>query len=702
MSSSRSSSSPVSRQRLHRVVRHALAPVERDTLGIRAPALINLPLPIPTLPIVAGVLTDLIAGLPGPSSTVTPPGNTPTTPASTPTTAAQPPSTSTAGSGSASSGSGAGSSGSGSGAGSSSGSGTGSSSGSGSSTGSGSGTGSGTGTGSSAGSVSGSGSGSGSSSGSGSASSSGSDSSNNTPPASGSGSGSGPGSGAASGSSSSSSSSPASGGSGSGNAIASGASTGSSTSGAAATGATGTGSSASSASLSGTAGGSSAADQGSVASSKQGSSLVNVVSNPDSGVSSAAVAHPTGSTSYFVQGSKTIAVVGTVTFSDGLPTSSATVGSSGGTTGSNGSPNGGTSAGNTPARGTPKFVYPLVGVVGTIIVIASILSFFRRRAVHKRQERRKWWSSANWTEQPRDSGVATVGRASSSRSIRSSFGTAFDHSEFSLQIDDNAPAVPPMVEIRGGPATVPKGDSSLGGRALSPISPVSPSSPSNPVALLISIENSNVFSDQNRRVSAGSLTSTTSSNAQFLTYDRPANNQLVTPDLVVTPMSVRPFSPSESFAFPAPPRERRSNAWTGTGSLRVSTSMPILGRSSLAAEDAFAGEHRQGEASSLTDNPFADPAAIAAATAFDAVETVSRPFAQTLQDEITVQTGDKVKVLAIYDDGWAMVDKLAPGGERAEMGLIPVDCMRRTEETVAAFVEKKRLSAVNATGYAAM
>ncbi|KAF7348132.1 hypothetical protein MSAN_01766000 [Mycena sanguinolenta] len=287
------------------------------------------------------------------------------------------------------------------------------------------------------------------------------------------------------------------------------------------------------------------------------------------------------------------------------------------------------------------------------------------------------------------------------------FGTTFDHSEFSITFDDNVPALPPMVEIRGGPATVPKGDSSSSGNGqpLSPISPISPRSPAVPVSLLVSIENSNVYSDANRRASTGS-----SASAQYLTYDRnngASNNQLLTPG-TSTPMSVRPFSPTESFAFPAPPRENRSSAWSASD---LTTPMPETTMPQITESLVPSSPHT----ATYSENPFADafsvPAAAprSASAEFDAIETIWRPFEQTLQDEMTVRAGDQVKVLAIYDDGWAMIERLGIGKGKGkaidgnpDVGLIPIDCMRKADESVSSFLAAKRMSSVDATGYTGM
>ncbi|KAJ7814070.1 hypothetical protein B0H13DRAFT_2140665 [Mycena leptocephala] len=345
-------------------------------------------------------------------------------------------------------------------------------------------------------------------------------------------------------------------------------------------------------------------------------------------------------------------VIGSVTYSTGVPTFTGVTQQTGTGTDSG-------AAGSGGKHGLPSYVSAIIGVVGAFSLLALLLFGIRRRAVQKRAARNKLWSG--WAG--RDSGGATAGNSSSTRSIRSSFGTTFDHSScfsplgvnFPITFDDNVP-LPPMAEIRGGPSIVPKGDSSMSGNGqpLSPISPISQHSPALPIPLLVSIENSNVYSDANRRTSTGS-----SASAQYISYDRDngaANHQMLTPE-VATPITVRPFSPSESFTFPSPPREHRSSAW-----ITATTPLP-----------------------QITETL-----------------TVWRPFEQTLQDEMTV-------VLAVYDDGWAMIERVGMGkgkgkaqDGRTDVGLIPIDCMRKAEESVSSFLAAKRVSSVDATGYTAM
>lgn len=114
-----------------------------------------------------------------------------------------------------------------------------------------------------------------------------------------------------------------------------------------------------------------------------------------------------------------------------------------------------------------------------------------------------------------------------------------------------------------------------------------------------------------------------------------------------SPIFVRPFTPSESWAFPKPP---------GSGT----TSPP-------------------------PDN--SDPV-VEGASGFAHVETIKRPFVPTMHDELPVVPGDSIRVIRIFDDGWAMVEKLGGLGE----GLIPVDCLRAAGEQLPSFITSKRLS----------
>ncbi|KAI0064101.1 hypothetical protein BV25DRAFT_1801013 [Artomyces pyxidatus] len=160
-------------------------------------------------------------------------------------------------------------------------------------------------------------------------------------------------------------------------------------------------------------------------------------------------------------------------------------------------------------------------------------------------------------------------------------------------------------------------------------------------------------------------------------------------------MSVRPFSPSESFAFPKPPGQQ-----TPTKSA-----------------DPFADEHSTHSTHSQpvhwpmytppapeAQNPFADEASIASATTHasdvvpGAVEMVCRPFAPAREDELGVEEGELITVMEAFDDGWAQVKKKVNGAT----GLIPIDCFRETGDDLPAFLASKRVSSyVEGGAYAA-
>jgi SH3 domain len=51
---------------------------------------------------------------------------------------------------------------------------------------------------------------------------------------------------------------------------------------------------------------------------------------------------------------------------------------------------------------------------------------------------------------------------------------------------------------------------------------------------------------------------------------------------------------------------------------------------------------------------------------------VKRTFAPSLPDELPIVTGESVRVLAVFDDGWCRARKLGPGGEE---GVVPYECL---------------------------
>ncbi|KAH6902610.1 hypothetical protein BKA70DRAFT_1040102, partial [Coprinopsis sp. MPI-PUGE-AT-0042] len=79
---------------------------------------------------------------------------------------------------------------------------------------------------------------------------------------------------------------------------------------------------------------------------------------------------------------------------------------------------------------------------------------------------------------------------------------------------------------------------------------------------------------------------------------------------------------------------------------------------------------------------------------FNAEEIICRPYTSTMPDELTVTPGIRVKVVKVYDDGWAMVEKLDSSSSR---GLIPLDCLRQPGQDFSTFLQEKRVDTYVAT-----
>jgi hypothetical protein len=173
-----------------------------------------------------------------------------------------------------------------------------------------------------------------------------------------------------------------------------------------------------------------------------------------------------------------------------------------------------------------------------------------------------------------------------------------------------------------------------------------------------------------------------------------------------SPMSVRPFSPSESFAFPKPPLcpkegQRTSSIYMTSGPSSTATTLiqinspPPIFNSDVLPSTPFASYLPPPPSGLLTaapetsSDPFADPAQ-------PEFETVRRPFTPTLDDEVSVAPGDRVRVLKIFDDGWALVEKQCTFSDYNEKGLIPVDCLREAGQALPAFLAQKRVSSYGA------
>ena len=321
----------------------------------------------------------------------------------------------------------------------------------------------------------------------------------------------------------------------------------------------------------------------------------------------------------------------------GSPASSSTGGSS--NVPANGG--GGSGGGASPSVGgglRPGVIAAIV--IGAVLAVVLLVVFLRNRVKKRRVAQRRHWLSGGekgWRD-----------------TIRSSFG-----------------------DLRASTFGYPSGhDNSNKNRYSGPFSDsmAAPlhglASPTSPAPQMTQVSHTDVAvpaiavhstarrSTRNSQFSVGSAGSceTDSSEGQWLQIYpdvRYGGNGEPSPSdqhYLPSPISVRPFSPSESWSFPKPPKARADTSTNAS------------------------------ESKCLGADPFADPVSQQSTTGISPAELVTRTFEPMAADELAVQVGDEVTVLNLFDDGWANVKVLRRNGspERPQglEGLIPIDCLR--------------------------
>ncbi|KAI5991075.1 hypothetical protein F5J12DRAFT_966230 [Pisolithus orientalis] len=173
----------------------------------------------------------------------------------------------------------------------------------------------------------------------------------------------------------------------------------------------------------------------------------------------------------------------------------------------------------------------------------------------------------------------------------------------------------------------------------------------------------------------------------------------------LSPMSVRPFTPSETFSFPKPPVPSSSTtvlAHQGVGSSSTSTATlvqlsppPLAFHHELASPPSPISDTAAGLPSVpvIVVNPFEDPV-----PAFPDIDTIRRPFMPNMEDELLVLVRDVVRIFQVFDDGWALVERISANAvvagnthSQQQRGLIPVDCFREMGQELPPFLAPKRL-----------
>lgn len=187
-------------------------------------------------------------------------------------------------------------------------------------------------------------------------------------------------------------------------------------------------------------------------------------------------------------------------------------------------------------------------------------------------------------------------------------------------------------------------------------------------------------------------------------------------------------SDDESFKFPKPPATVPTEApsihsRTGSGHSGMSYNSSVVaacgagsgsasslpGPSSLSRPPLTAPPPPPPLKMDVIPNPFIDPGQSSASTIsnpfgstdddhalgmvgnFQEIETIARPYKPTLSDELAVTVGERVRVLEVFNDGWAAVEKPGNGSADPARGLVPVACFREETEDLSRFLNTKRV-----------
>lgn len=213
----------------------------------------------------------------------------------------------------------------------------------------------------------------------------------------------------------------------------------------------------------------------------------------------------------------------------------------------------------------------------------------------------------------------------------------------------------------------------------------------------------------------------TVSSAQYMPYPTLQPDKIDNPQ--ISPISVRPWTPSEAWRFPKPPMSVKglhasesnardfgganqeplligtsesektirggiSNPFAdpeGTTPLDVSHRESVLSMTrsdSAAFSDMAASRHASllstaaSEFSSMTS---------ASETLAGIVDTIKRKFTPSSEDELNITRGDQICILRRFDDGWLYVEKTAT----AEKGFIPQDCLREIDKPLPSYFARR-------------
>lgn len=386
--------------------------------------------------------------------------------------------------------------------------------------------------------------------------------------------------------------------------------------------------------------------------------------------------------------------------------SSQSTSSTGSTSGSGGSDGGGdggqsTLSDDSGTHGLSKGAIAAIAVVASLVGIVFFFFIARKCYRSKRTARRqRWFQSGNYySAEP----VSSDQYFSQNRiSHRSSFGTTYDQGQRPISPSDlpfdgswSSPAVPPVPDMTLKDASSPSVSITMPSQAHPSDHPPSP-------VVRTSLTDSEAASLHS---ALESQSRSQSQMSQYVTVPDSATlkpgSGLIPEMAFPSPISVRPFSPTESWSFPKPPNDdmkRRSDAILSARQSQSTLRPPPSHNDSMdTLSNLSNADYYTAESQSI--NPFADFTSVDShmttihtdpsnADHFSPVEIIRRPFVPTMSDEMAVAPGDQVRIRRRFDDGWAYAEKLS--GEAR--GLFPIDCLRSQDQDLSSFLAAKRLS----------
>ncbi|KAF7296158.1 SH3 domain-containing protein [Mycena chlorophos] len=142
-----------------------------------------------------------------------------------------------------------------------------------------------------------------------------------------------------------------------------------------------------------------------------------------------------------------------------------------------------------------------------------------------------------------------------------------------------------------------------------------------------------------------------------------------------TGQGVGGWAGAAGFAQPAP---------VPAGSFASGATMADVERSGAMSEQSAGVSFARAQAAAIASSsaipppPNAYGAPFAAMPAGSATALVRYEFIPSLPDELSIVTGETVRIVAEYDDGWALC-----ANARNEQGMVPLECLERTNSASA-------------------